>query len=205
MYRPVISLAAAGLLALGACSAFQGSRAEPAPDYDDPGDYEESGYGSSSRVAETACRDEIVRRWRVPESRVRTTSRSTNTDGESLVNWEIQNGGAGYCRIDENGNVSQLEVERTRDEGGGSYDDGAFGDFDDDDDGLGTREVRSSQVRACREEVVQRLDVRPSEVGMSTGELDDRNMAYIEWNLRDGRTGSCLVDDRDMVVRFRSR
>ncbi|MGH7518237.1 MAG: hypothetical protein ACREOC_12345 [Gemmatimonadales bacterium] len=176
-----------------------GQRTEPEPDYDDPGDYQDTGYGSATRVAETACRDQIVRRWRVPESRVRTTGRSTNADGESLVNWEIQDGGAGYCRVDVNGNVSALEVERTRDGRTGD------GDFDDDNDDFGSREVRSSQLRACRDEVVRRLDVRPSDVGMNAGELDDRRMAYIEWTLNNGRAGSCLVDDENVVVRFRSR
>jgi hypothetical protein len=204
MHRPVISLAFAGLLALSACGVLQsGQRTEPEPDYDDPGGYQDTGYGSSTGVAQTACRDEIVRRWHVPESRVRTTGRSTNADGESLVNWEIQNGGAGYCRVDANGTVSELKVDETRDQRAG--DDTFDNNVPDNNDDFDSREVRSSQVRACREEVVRRLDVRPSEVGMSAGELDDRNMAYIEWNLRDGRTGSCLVDDQDLVVRFRSR
>jgi hypothetical protein len=30
-------------------------------------------------------------------------------------------------------------------------------------------------------------------------------MAYIEWNVRNGQSGTCLVDDQDVVVRFRSR
>ena len=213
MHRPAMTLAFAGVLALSACGVLQTGQAEPEPDpdYDDPGSYQDTGYGSSSRVAQTACRDEIVRRWHVPEARVRTTGRSTNSDGESLVNWEIENGGAGYCRVDVNGNVSELRVEENRDQraGDGGFDDNDDVDNDDldndDDDVIGTREVRSSQVRACREEVVRRLDVRPSEVGMNAGELDDRNMAYIEWNVRDGQAGSCLVDDQDVVVRFRRR
>jgi hypothetical protein len=209
MHRPAMTLAFAGVLALSACGVLQtGQQAEPEPDpdYDDPGSYQDTGYGSSSRVAQTACRDEIVRRWHVPEARVRTTGRSTNADGESLVNWEIQDGGAGYCRVDANGNVSELRVEENRDQRAGEDDlDNFPDDNDDDDDVIGTREVRSSQVRACREEVVRRLDIRPSEVGMNAGELDDRNMAYIEWNARDGQAGSCLVDDQDVVVRFRSR
>jgi hypothetical protein len=205
MYRPVVTLAFAGILAVSGCGVLQsGQRTEPEPDYDDPGDYQDTGYGSATRVAQAACRDAIVRRWRVPESRVRTTGRSTNADGESLVNWEIQDGGAGYCRVDVNGEVSALEVERNRDGRPGDFDDdGDVGDFDDDD--FGSREVRSSQIRACRDEVVRRLGVRPSEVGMNAGELDDRQMAYIEWNLNNGRAGTCLVDNEDVVVRFRSR
>jgi hypothetical protein len=203
MHRPVMSLAFAGMLALSACGILQsGQQSEPQPDYDDPGGYQDTGYGTSSGVAQTACRDEIVRRWHVPEARVRTTSRSTNSDGESLVNWEIQDGGAGYCRVDTNGNVSELRVEESRDQ---RSSDGSFDNFPDDNDNLDSREVRSSQVRACRDEVVRRLDVRPSEVGTSAGELDDRNMAYIEWNVRNGQSGTCLVDDQDVVVRFRSR
>ena len=205
MYGAVVTLAFAGMLAVSGCGVLQsGQRTEPEPDYDDPGDYQDTGYGSASRVAQTACRDEIVRRWRVPESRVRTTGRSSNADGESLVNWEIQDGGAGYCRVGVNGNVSALEVERTRD-GRTGDNDGNFGDFDDGNDDFGSREVRSSQIRACRDEVVRRLGVRPSEIGMNAGELDDRQMAYIEWNLNNGRAGSCLVDDEDVVVRFMSR
>jgi hypothetical protein len=202
-----MSLAFAGLLAVSACALQGGQQSEPEPDYDDPGDYQDTGYGSASRVAETACRDEIVRRWRLPESRVRTTGRSTNSDGESLVNWQIDNGGAGYCRVDADGDVSELKVERTRNERGEDRNDDDFGDFSDDadDDDFGSREVRSSQIRACREEVVSRLDVRRSEVGMSAGELDDRDMAFLEWKVSDGRSGTCLVDDQDVVVRFRSR
>ncbi len=203
MHRRAIALAFAAMLALSACGVLQTGQPEPDPDYDDPGDYQDTGYGSASRVAQTACRDEIVRRWHVPESRVRTTGRSTNADGESLVNWEIQNGGAGYCRVDANGNVSELEVERTRDGRTGDVDDD--GDFDDDNDDFGSREVRPSQIRACRNEVVRRLDVRPSEVGTSAGQLDDRQMAYIEWQVSGDRAGSCLVDDEGVVVRFRSR
>ncbi len=196
MYRPVCYAGLRRNARRSGCGVLQsGQRTEPEPDYDDPGGYQETGYGGAPRVAQTACRDEIVRRWRVPESRVRTTGRSTNADGESLVNWEIQDGGAGYCRVDVNGNVSALEVERSRDDRSGGFDDDEFD----------SREVRSSQIRACRDEVVRRLDVRPSEVGMSAGELDDRQMAYIEWNLNNGRAGSCLVDDQDVVVRFRSR
>lgn len=207
MHRPAIALAFAGMLAVSACGVLQsGQQNEPEPDYDDPGGYQETGYGSASGVAQTACRDEIVRRWRVPESRVRTTGRSTNADGESLVNWEIQDGGAGFCRVDVNGNVSELKVERTRNGRADDFDDdGDFGDFDDDNDDFDSREVRSSQIRACRAEVVRRFDVRPSEVGVSTGQLDDRQMAYIEWNLDNGRSGTCLVDEDDVVVRFRSR
>ncbi len=210
MYRPVLPLAFAAMLAVSACGALQGGqRTEPEPDYDDPGEYDDTGYGSSSRVAETACRDEIAGRWRIPESRVRTTGRSTNSDGETLVNWQIEGGGSGYCRVDANGNVSQLKVERTRDERdqSGDFDDD---DFDDDgrndtDDDFGSREVRTSQLRACREEVERRLDARPSDIGVSAGQLDDRGIAYIEWNLRDGKRGSCLVDDQDTVLQFRSR
>ena len=206
MFRPVVTLAFLGTLAVSGCGVLQsGQRTEPEPDYDDPGGYQDTGYGSATRVAQTACRDAIVRRWRVPESRVRTTGRSTNADGESLVNWEIQDGGAGYCRVDVNGEVSALEVERSRDERSGGFDDDEFDNYPDDNDDFGSREVRSSQLRACRDEVVRRLGVRPSEVGMSAGELDDRQMAYIEWNLNNGRVGSCLVDNEDVVVRFRSR
>jgi hypothetical protein len=206
MYRSFMTLAVAGMLALPACGVMQsGQQNEPEPEYDDPGGgYQDTGYGSASRVAQSACRDEIVRRWHVPESRVRTTGRSTNADGESLVNWEIEDGGAGYCRVDRNGNVSELRVEEDRDQRSG--DDDGVGTFSDDDsDDFDSREVHASQLRACREEVVRRLDVRPSDVGLSAGELDDRNMAYIEWNVPNGRSGTCLVDDQDAVVRFRSR
>jgi hypothetical protein len=201
-----MSLALSGILALSACGILQsGQQSEPEPEYRDPGAYEDTGYGTSSSVAQTACRDEIVRRWHVPESRVRTTGRSTNADGESLVNWEIENGGAGYCRVDANGNISELRVEEKRDQRDGDYND----DFPDnnfpDDNASTSREVRSSQIRACREEVVRHYDVRPSEVGTTAGELDDRDMAYIEWNVESGQRGSCLVDDQDVVVRFRTR
>jgi len=207
MQRPVMSLAFAGVLAVSACAVQNGQQSEPMPDSD--GSYEDAGHASAGSVAQTACRDEIVRRWHVPESRVRTTGRSTNADGESLVNWEIENGGAGYCRVDVNGNISELSVEENRDDpagdsGNDSYNDAVFDDSND-KDALGSREVRSSQVQACRDEVVRRFDVRPSEVGVSAGELDDRGMAYIEWNLRSGESGTCLVDDQSVLVRFRSR
>ena len=207
MYRPVMLLAFSGVIALSACGVLQsGQQSEPEPEYRDPGGYEDTGYGSSSSVAQTACRDEIVRRWHVPESRVRPTGRSTNADGESLVNWQIENGGAGYCRVDANGNISELRVEQNRD--GGTVDSNDNDDFPDSnfpDNNTNSREVRSSQIRACREEVVRHYDVRPSDVGTTAGELDDRDMAYIEWNVQSGQRGSCLVDDQDVVVRFRTR
>lgn len=203
MHRPALSLAMAGMLALSACALTQSGQNQPEPVYDD--DYPETSSTSLSEMARNACRNEIAQRWNISRDRVRTTSRSTNYEGESLVNWEIDNGGAGYCRVDAKGNVSELKVERDQDGGLGDLNDDDDFDRYPDDDGLDSREVRTSQIQACREEVVRRFDVRPSQVGTSAGELDDRQMAYIEWNIEDGRSGTCLVDNDDTVVRFRTR
>jgi hypothetical protein len=203
MHRPALSLAMAGMLALSACALTQSGQNQPEPVYDD--DYPETSSTSLSEMARNACRNEIAQRWNISRDRVRTTSRSTNYEGESLVNWEIDNGGAGYCRVDAKGNVSELKVERDQDGGLGDPNDNDDFDRYPDDDGLDSREVRTSQIQACREEVVRRFDVRPSQVGTSAGELDDRQMAYIEWNIEDGRSGTCLVDNDDTVVRFRTR
>ena len=203
MHRPALSLAMAGMLALSACALTQSGQNQPEPVYDD--DYPETSSTSLSEMARNACRNEIAQRWNISRDRVRTTSRSTNYEGESLVNWEIDNGGAGYCRVDAKGNVSELKVERDQDGGLGDLNDDDDFDRYTDDDGLDSREVRTSQIQACREEVVRRFDVRPSQVGTSAGELDDRQMAYIEWNIEDGRSGTCLVDNDDTVVRFRTR
>jgi hypothetical protein len=201
MYRPLFALAAAGLIAVSGCGVLQtGQQNEPYPD--DPGTYRDTGYGQVSQTAIRACKTEIVGRWRMPESRVHTSGRSTNPDGESLVNWEIDGGGSGYCRVAANGDVSEIEVERNRDQRNDDY---GTNPFPSDTEDTGTREVRGSQVSACREMVVRQYDVRPSEVGLSAGEVDDRGMAFIEWTLRNGTNGSCLVDDQGVVVSFRSR
>ena len=209
MDRPLLTLALAGLLAIPGCGVLQsGQQNEPEPDYDDPGTYRDpepyrdTGYGQVSRAAITACRNEIVGRWRMPESRVRTSGRSTTSSGESLVNWEIDGGGSGYCRVSADGDV-EIEVERNRDQ----RDDDRVTDrdpFPDDSDAV-SREVRPGQVRACRDMVARQYDVRPSEVGLSAGEVDDRGMAFIEWTLANGSNGTCLVDGQDVVVSFRSR
>jgi hypothetical protein len=201
MYRPLFALAAAGLIAVSGCGVLQtGQQNEPYPD--DPGTYRDTGYGQVSQTAIRACKTEIVGRWRMPESRVHTSGRSTNPDGESLVNWEIDGGGSGYCRVAANGDVTEIEVERNRDQRNDDY---GTNPFPSDTEDTGTREVRASQVSACREMVVRQYDVRPSEVGLSAGEVDDRGMAFIEWTLRNGTNGSCLVDDQGVVVSFRSR
>jgi hypothetical protein len=202
MHRPALTLAFAGLLAVSACALPQsGQQSGDDTVYDDR--YPETASTDVSDMARSACRNEIVRQWHVDRSRIRTTSRSTNWEGETLVNWEVDNGGAGYCRVDAKGNVSEFKVERDQAD--------SNGDFGDDDrypgdiSGSDSREVRSSQIQACRDEVIRRFDVRPSEVGTSAGELDDRQMAYIEWNIQSGRSGTCLVDSDDTVVRFRTR
>ncbi|HET8622382.1 MAG TPA: hypothetical protein VFM14_02350 [Gemmatimonadales bacterium] len=203
MFRPALSLVIAGSIAVSGCALMQSGQSQPDPVYDD--EYPETSSTSVSEIARNACRDEIVQRWNVPRNRVRTTSRSTNWEGESLVNWEIDNGGAGYCRVDAKGNVSELKVERDQNDRIGDFDDDDFDRYPADDDGFDSREVRSSQIQACREEVVRRFDVRPSQIGTSAGQLDDRQMAYIEWNIEDGRSGTCLVDRDDTVVQFRTR
>lgn len=201
MHRPALTLAFAGMLVISGCAMTQSGQDQPEPVYDD--DYPETGSTSVTEIARTACRDEIVRRWNISRDRVRTTSRSTNWEGESLVNWEISNGGAGYCRVDAKGNVSELKVESDQNDSIGDFDDDDFDRNPDDD--FNSREVRSSQIQACRDEVVRRFDARPSDVGTSAGELDDRQMAYIEWHIENGRSGTCLVDSDDTVVRFRTR
>lgn len=203
MYRPLLALAVAGLVSVSGCGVLQtGQRNEPEPDYDDPGTYRDTGYGQVSQTAIRACKNEIVGRWRMPESRVHTSGRSTNADGESLVNWEIDGGGSGYCRVAPNGDVTDIEVERNRDQRNDDY---GTNPFPSDTGMVGSREVRASQVRACRDMVVRQYGVRPSEVGLSAGEVDDRGMAFIEWTLNNGNNGSCLVDEQSVVVSFRSR
>lgn len=205
MQRRLFTLATAGLLSVTACGVLQsGQSNEPEPDYDDPGAYRDTGYNRVSRTAILACKNEIVGRWRMPESRVHTSGRSTGSGGESLVNWEIDGGGSGYCRVAANGDVTEVEIERSRDQ----RDDTDYGTrdpFPGDGDDVISREVRPDQVRACRDMVVRQYDVRPSEVGLSAGEVDDRGMAFIEWTLSNGSNGSCLVDEQAVVVSFRAR
>ena len=158
MHRPALTLAFAGMLVISGCAMTQSGQDQPEPVYDD--DYPETGSTSVTEIARTACRDEIVRRWNISRDRVRTTSRSTNWEGESLVNWEISNGGAGYCRVDAKGNVSELKVESDQNDSIGDFDDDDFDRNPDDD--FNSREVRSSQIQACRDEVVRRFDARTS-------------------------------------------
>jgi hypothetical protein len=204
MNRPLFALAVAGLVSVSGCGLLQtGQRNEPEPDYDDPGGYRDTGSARVNQTAIRACKNEIVGRWRMPESRVHTSGRSTNADGESLVNWEIDGGGSGYCRVASNGDVTDIEVEQNRDQ---RADDGYGTDpFPRDTEDVGSREVRPAQVRACRDMVVRQYNARASDVGLSAGEVDDRGMAFIEWTLNNGTNGSCLVDEQSVVVSFRSR
>ncbi|HEX2450544.1 MAG TPA: hypothetical protein VHJ69_05365 [Gemmatimonadales bacterium] len=206
MQRAVLTLAFAGSLALSACALTQSGQ-ESRNDTVSDDSYPETASTSTSvsELARTACRDEIVRRWHVDRARVRTSSRSTNWEGETLVDWQVDNGGAGYCRVDAKGNVNEFKVERDQGDSNGDFDDDDFNRYPSDTGGLDSREVRSSQIQACRDEVIRRFDVRPSEVGTTAGELDDRQMAYIEWKIQGGRSGTCLVDSDDTVVRFRTR
>jgi hypothetical protein len=68
----------------------------------------------ASQLAFEACRSEIAKRWRVSETKVRTSTRAHDArEGIDLVNWEVQSGAAGYCRVDSRGSVLNVETERS--------------------------------------------------------------------------------------------
>jgi hypothetical protein len=62
--------------------------------------------------------------------------------------------------------------------------------------------ARASQLDACGDVVARQYDTSIRNVDTrSTGRDADGN-ALIEWSLRDGPYGSCVVSDRDRVLRF---
>ncbi|MGH7630020.1 MAG: hypothetical protein ACREOF_11705, partial [Gemmatimonadales bacterium] len=75
---------------------------------------QQTGSGWASQLALDACRAEIARRWRVPQARVRATSRAhDSSDRTDLVNWDVDTGASGYCRVDSRGTVLSVETERS--------------------------------------------------------------------------------------------
>ncbi len=177
-----------------------------------------TGAAWASQLALDACRTEIARRWRVPETRVRTSSRAHDASGRTdLVNWDIDTGAAGSCRVDSRGSVLNVETERApqprpevarepqppaavppRTDPSPRPADPADPDAEAEPPGV-TRE----QLDACRGTVVRETGARPHEVGLSAGTPDDRGTVLIDWSLGTGREGTCLVDSGAAVVQFR--
>ncbi len=180
----------------------------------------------ASQLALDACRAEIVRRWRVPETRVRATSRPhDSSDRADLVNWDIDTGASGFCRVDSRGTVLNVEIERSpaprpgvaaqppaapvpapapaprpRNDAPSRPADPADAGTDADPE---PPRVAREQLDACRNAVVRETGARPDDVGLSAGTPDERGTVLIEWSLGTGREGTCLVDSTAAVVQFR--
>ncbi|MGH7518239.1 MAG: hypothetical protein ACREOC_12355 [Gemmatimonadales bacterium] len=175
-----------------------------------------TGSAWASQLALDACRTEIARRWRVPETRVRTSSRAHDaSDGSDLVNWDIDAAAAGSCRVDSHGTVLSVETERTpqpRREVAREPHPAAPPpsaplprptDPADRDAEAEPPRVTREQLDACRGTVVRETGARPDEVGLSAGTPDDRGTVLVDWSLGTGHEGTCLVDSSAAVVQFR--
>jgi hypothetical protein len=178
-----------------------------------------TGSAWASQLALDACRAEIARRWRVPENRVRTSTRAhSSSDRTDLVNWDVPAGAAGFCRVDERGTVLNVETERSpapapevaRDPAPippapAPQNDPPARPVDPDDPDAEPEppSVARAQLEACRNTVVREMGARPDEVGLSAGAPDERGAVLIEWSLGTGREGTCLVDSTNTVVQFR--
>jgi hypothetical protein len=176
-----------------------------------------TGSAWASQLALDACRTEIARRWRVPETRVRTSSRAHDaSDRTDLVNWDIDTGAAGSCRVDSRGTVLNVETERMpqpRREVASDPQPAAAppptdpsprsADPADSDAEAEPPRVTDEQLEACRATVVRETGARPDEVGLSAGTPDDRGTVLIDWSLGTGHEGTCLVDSSTAVVQFR--
>ncbi len=174
--------------------------------------------GWASQLAFEACRREIARRWQVSETRVRISTRAHDADtGIDLVNWEVQAGAAGYCRVDERGAVLNVETERSPAPSPSPRElaqdpappaepaprEPPARPADPLDPDAEPREVHPKQLEACRNAVVRETGARPDEVGLSAGAPDERGVVLIDWSLGNGRDGTCLVDSGNAVVQFR--
>ena len=228
MSRPLpIAFALGLLLALPACGKL---KVVPVPE---PGDEEaqeakaptarpvaESETRWASQLAFEACRSQIAKRMRVSETKVRTSTRARDArEDVDLVNWEVQGGGAGYCRVDARGTVLNVETERSgpaqpavaqqpapprepapapaqqpreADASGGS-----------DDGEPEPPQVKRQQLDACRSAVIREMGAKADDVGLSAGTPDERGTVLIDWSLGSGREGTCLVDSGAIVVQFR--
>ena len=177
-----------------------------------------TGSAWASQLALDACRREIARRWRVPETRVRTSSRAHDaSDRTDLVNWDIDAGAAGSCRVDSRGTVLNVETERApqpRPEVAREPQPAAAlpprtdpsprpADPADPDADAEPPRVTREQLDACRVTVVRETGARADEVGLSAGTPDDRGTVLVDWSLGTGHEGTCLVDSSAAVVQFR--
>jgi len=179
----------------------------------------ESSSAWASQLALDACRSEIARRWRVPENRVRTSTRAHNSsDRTDLVNWDVSAAATGFCRVDERGTVLNIETERSagprpeiaRDPAPTPPPPAPRNDTPsrppepaDPDEEAEPPRVAREQLDACRSTVVRETGARPDEVGLSAGTPDERGTVLIDWSLGTGREGTCLVDSTNTVVQFR--
>jgi hypothetical protein len=177
---------------------------------------ENSGSAWASQLALDACRSEIARRWRIPENRVRTSTRAhSSRERTDLVNWDVPAGAAGFCRVDERGTVLNVETERSPAPPPevarqpvpipAPTDNPPTRPVDpaDPDDEPEPAAVAREQLEACRSTVVREMGAKPDEVGLSAGSPDERGSVLIDWSLGTGREGTCLVDSGNAVVQFR--
>ena len=176
----------------------------------------ESGATWASQLAFESCRSEIARRWRVSETRVRTSTRAHDArEGVDMVNWEVQGGAAGYCRVDARGTVLNVETERSptqpppvatqppAPEPPPAAPAETGNDSDPSADDAEPPQVKRQQLEACRSTVVREMGAKPDDVGLSAGAPDERGTVLIDWSLGTGREGTCLVDASWTVVQFR--
>ncbi len=224
MHHPLPALALLALIA--GASACGKLKVVPVPEPgDEPSEAEPAiarpaphttGSAWASQLALDACRAQVARRWRLPETRVRTSSRAhDSSDRTDLVNWDIESGAAGYCRVDPRGTVLNVETERApqprpdvarepppeprNDPPARPPDPADVGAPDDDEPPRVARE----QLDACRGAVVREIGARPDEVGLSAGTPDEHGTVLIDWSLGSGREGTCVVDSSATVVQFR--
>lgn len=176
----------------------------------------ESEAGWASQLAFDACRGAVARRWRVSETKVRTSTRAHDArEGIDLVNWEVQNGGSGYCRVDSRGTVLNLETERSPTPPAVASQPPAPkpveptppvpSNADAAAEGEDTEppQAKRQQLDACRDTVVREMRAKPDDVGLSAGTPDERGTVLIDWSLGGGGEGTCLVDATSTVVQFR--
>ena len=230
MSRPLpIAFALGLLLALPACGKLK-VVSVPAPGDEEAQEAKaptarpvsESETRWASQLAFEACRSEIAKRMRVSETKVRTSTRAREArEDVDLVNWEVQGGAAGYCRVDSGGTVLNVETERSgpprpavaqqptspRDPAPAPA---PVRQPREGDAGEGTEDgepelpqVKRQQLDACRSAVIREMGARPDDVGLSAGTPDERGTVLIDWSLGSGREGTCLVDSGAIVVQFR--
>lgn len=59
-----------------------------------------------------ACLNAVIFKLNgIPRSAITVTADSLESDGTGLVNWSTSNGGSGFCWVDQNNKVTQIQVE----------------------------------------------------------------------------------------------